>query len=335
MVKYNKSLLRQYINGDEILHIEKYEQDMSFMMEVINMTNDKHFYNLCDDTLKCNYDFVSFLIQKFPQDRKFIYDILEYLMNRGTLNKEQKQELIITMYNLSQKVMDEADLINIKYSMLAASIYCKTMSDIALMKTDLKSDDFLGEGFIYIIDAHRSEIVRKFFAKKMIINLLFQSYYLDAYLHEYFSCPRDVTKINEVMVNCLNNFDAQLGWYVGCHIDILSDFKKDIQRILNDHNWKVYEHNLSELRRDILDEMIVKMNLTHLYDELMNIFTNNPLKNDNNNIKNIKDKQSVYQFLEYAKEVYQIYNIKVLKNLDVDEFIKPSPIKIVANNIKR
>ena len=76
-MKYGERLIKAYVNGDDLegYDIEELENNASFMKSVILYTNDKNMYNLCSSELKSNYDFVSFIIDRYNKDYEFIDEV--------------------------------------------------------------------------------------------------------------------------------------------------------------------------------------------------------------------------------------------------------------------
>ena len=59
MKKYSRELINRYINSEDITiyDIDELENDKDFMMQVISVSGDNNFYNLCSDNVKCDYDY--------------------------------------------------------------------------------------------------------------------------------------------------------------------------------------------------------------------------------------------------------------------------------------
>ena len=74
MKKYNIETVYNYINGEDIADftLEELESNTNFMIDVINASNDKNFYNFTEDNVKTDYRFVKFIINKFKEDENLI-----------------------------------------------------------------------------------------------------------------------------------------------------------------------------------------------------------------------------------------------------------------------
>ena len=77
MKKYSRKLLSDYLLGKSIddYDIDELESNPEFIKEIIDFSNDKSMYNLCDDELKKNFNLMKFLVLKFKDDEQFIKKI--------------------------------------------------------------------------------------------------------------------------------------------------------------------------------------------------------------------------------------------------------------------
>ena len=107
MKKYSKEIVMDYINGEDILDydISLLEDDIDFMMQVIEETNDKNMYYMCDDNLKKNLKFITYLINKFHDDIKFIVMISnDYMIDASEI---EQIELKVILCDLLGNVDDD------------------------------------------------------------------------------------------------------------------------------------------------------------------------------------------------------------------------------------
>ena len=84
---FDKKLIYNYVMGEDIENysIEQLENDVNFMKQVIEFTNDKNMYNLCGEKVKNDIEFIKYLIKKFKKDSMFIISIAEeYIKNNQT-----------------------------------------------------------------------------------------------------------------------------------------------------------------------------------------------------------------------------------------------------------
>ena len=77
MKKYSRKLLSDCLLGKSIddYDIDELESNPEFIKEIIDFSNDKSMYNLCDDELKKNFNLMKFLVLKFKDDEQFIKKI--------------------------------------------------------------------------------------------------------------------------------------------------------------------------------------------------------------------------------------------------------------------
>ena len=103
MKKYNRDLISKYINGEEIIdyNIEELEDDKDFMMQVISISNDYNFYNLCSEKVKLDYDFIKYLILKFKNNINFICDVANEYIEK-TEDDFARTELALIMRDLTK-----------------------------------------------------------------------------------------------------------------------------------------------------------------------------------------------------------------------------------------
>ena len=59
---YDENLIDSYINKSPILNRKRLENDPNFMLNVIKRTNDKMFYYFCSNSVKHDYNFVSYCL---------------------------------------------------------------------------------------------------------------------------------------------------------------------------------------------------------------------------------------------------------------------------------
>ena len=83
MKKYSRELINRYINSEDITiyDIDELENDKDFMMQVISVSGDNNFYNLCSDNVKCDYEFVKYLIIKFKHKIDFVCEVADYFLS--------------------------------------------------------------------------------------------------------------------------------------------------------------------------------------------------------------------------------------------------------------
>ena len=241
MKKFNKKIIDDYINGNDIedYTIDELENDQEFMMIVIGITNDKNFYNLCSDNLRKNYNFVKFIINKFKTDIDFICKVANYYL-KNTDDELLRIELIIIMMKLTET--DEKK--HAEYLNLSDTIFKTKRVSIEMAKElqDEYVSNEIGMGFLLIFDSYNSsKIVLDFYAKK-IIEAIFEEYNIDLenMLHQQFNNAEQINKIgiNNYMLNFISTYDSMLASYLSTNIELMQDFANKIKNIQK--NWNQY-----------------------------------------------------------------------------------------------
>lgn len=251
MKKYNKEIINNYINGLEIKEysIDELEDDKDFMIQVIELTNDKNFYKLCSEKVKKDYGFVKYLINKFKNDISFICDVADFYID-NTEDEISRIELVIVMLNLTNNKDDEK---HNEYETIINTIFTtkRVQIEMGMIKlNDESASDEIGMGFLLMYDSYNSsKIILDFYAKKMI-DEIFKEFdiELENVLHQQFNNPEEINKlgINNYMLNFISYYDAMLASYLSSNIYLMKDFKNKIEQVQN--NWKTYI-NINEAKR--------------------------------------------------------------------------------------
>jgi len=121
MIEERKRLIYDYVNGNYIEDISKLRNDYMFMMDVINYTNDRHIYYLCSDEVKCNYEFVKFLINKFKNKKQFICYVVDKYLNNTPEDDINRFELLIIFCDILNSL--EVDYKGLTYNIKKLSFY--------------------------------------------------------------------------------------------------------------------------------------------------------------------------------------------------------------------
>lgn len=231
-------LLRRYINGLDLgkYKAEDLENNCEFMTNVIKITGDYKFYNLCSDEVKRNYKFVKFIINKFKMKIDFICEVFDYYLN-NTNDTAEKDELIINISNLTKGKATNY----YKYSLLSDALYTSRRVEAELIKEKYKNeyniDKKVGMGFLHIFDIYNNnEIVLDFFAKRILNEIFYEHVYdLEKNLNKYFNSKKEYG-INYNLINFISQYDSFLSSYLTLHIDILKIFTEKILKNWNKNN---------------------------------------------------------------------------------------------------
>ena len=243
MQKYPKSLIMDYISGNEIseYNIDDLENDVDFMTDVINYSSDKKMYHFSSLGLKHNSNFILYLMNKFANDLDFLCEIVdEYLKNPD--DNVYRFEIVIRICNLTEKYQKE-DL-SIKYKIIRNTIYLtkKLEVDMALesIENDKKLQSELGLGYFILFDEFNSSPIVTNYLASQYIKEIFEDkdINLEKLIHKQFKNIEDIDKIgvNNYLINIINLYDQALASYVSAHIDLLSPCRKNIEKIKKEWN---------------------------------------------------------------------------------------------------
>ena len=242
MKKYNIETVYNYINGEDIADftLEELESNTNFMIDVINVSNDKNFYNFTEDNVKTDYRFVKFIINKFKEDENLITVVADtYIENQD--NEQNYIELLIIMCNL---IKDKNSKNYKKYKFLLEVNHKSKRLQIELGKLKMNTEVAvnLGMGFLIIYDSfNSSQIILDYYAKA-IIEDIFEEYdiVLEDYLHQRFNTFEKIEKIGikKYLLDFIAVYDEMLSSYLSSHIYLLEGISKQLDKIKN--NWNKY-----------------------------------------------------------------------------------------------
>ena len=238
MDKYDKKLIMDYINGEDIIgyDIDMLEDDRDFMMAVIDTCNDKEMYNMCGDKLKNDFNFIKYLITKFHDDVDYIVRIgNEYIMNAPS-TKQVELKILLCNYLTD---FDSLDLVKYKFELevfyIQERIICQELID------ENGYDNTLGFDII-LSEFHDSDIIKEFFAKNMLIEIF--SYSTSQFEERLHSMFRDKNRlldmgINTFLINYISQKDGCLSGYVTVHINLIKELNEEINNMIA--HWDKYE----------------------------------------------------------------------------------------------
>lgn len=329
MEKYNKELIMNYINGNDITDydLNELEDDKLFMTKVIEFSNDEKMYNFCSDNLKKDYEFIKYIILKFKNNIKFITSVADYFLENTDTDYE-RTELSIIMSKLTEREKG----VN-QYNVLCDAIYSGKRLQIELYKLQNKNEELaseIGMGFLLVYDLYNhSEIILKFYAKK-IIEDIFKEYdiELEKLLHNQFKMPDEINKqgLNNYMLSFIEVYDPMLASYASAHLDVLLPFRENIIEVQK--NWNKYNN---ECEREKYNYMFEKV---HEYmEEADSIFIEEYLIYYIGSKLGILEKIKQY---DYASEEIIKYIIEELSDEFVEQTFKVSfAERLHYNNVKK
>lgn len=274
-MKYDRKIIWNYIHGNDLngYDTEILENDREFMMDVINISNDKKMYNFCSEQLKGDYIFIKYLIEKYKTDIDYVRNLVSnFIKYNTTLDVNEKMEISIMLYNLlspeERSMLDGLDI-------LAFYTFYKTNIELALEdKENEDIKDLLGMGFIYVkSEFSYYENIMNYFALKFLDEIFYEGKLsLEEQIHKSFKNKELLEKkgINNFLINYLSSYDTFLSNYISVHIDLLTELKKDIERILK--RWDFYIKNLNEKREMIIFQELKDFIESEQYDYTFNCY---------------------------------------------------------------
>lgn len=267
MDRYSDEVVKAYVNGDDMpdYDIEALEDDVGFMIRVIEYTNDKEMCNMCSDKVKSTYEFVRFLIGKFGDDLNFIRVVVDNYLENVT-NEIEMFELLIIMSNLVRRTGNDDSTYNISlgvnYLAEKNSIY------IMSMRPELKKlSNMIQAGFIIIYDKYNSsDVTMGYFTKRFIADIIADcGIDLESRMHADFESLQELEDfgIASYLLNLLSSYDSFLSKYLAGHLELLADMMKDVNRFKG--RWNSY-YDLKEIEKykrvfDAVSEYIDTNNL--------------------------------------------------------------------------
>lgn len=340
-MKISKKLVYDYINGEDIENIDDLENNYRFMMEVTKITHDKNMYHMCSNEVKNNYEFIKFMVLEFSSDLDFIIEIAnEYMsMSNNDLDVTRLEltfimaNLLKDYKNLDEDKMDVSIHYNMSKSMFLSSEKVKRQLEI-IKEEDLFWKEEFGLGFR--INQYEyyctSDIVMNEIASTYIEDIFYNEadIKLEDLIHNRFKTVDDFNNfgVRKFLLNYIRCYDTNLADYIECHINLLRDLEKDINRIIR--NFNNYNDNL-EVRRNLIFkhdayEILGKYNCCTPINEFFVIIDKMNIKgipkffiNDGYSatlnlvdINNIEEYKIIKELIELAKEVY----LKPITELD-------------------
>lgn len=243
-MKYSKKELSNYIYGNDTkTDIEILENDPEFMLEVIKLSNDKHFYELCSLNVKSNYKFVNQVILKFRDDTDFICKVANTFFENtvGKIEEIDALELFIIMKELLQEKSEES----IRYSIIVETKFQWYRTTIELTKLNNPDTEVIGMGFLAMYDTyHTSRVITNYFAKRMV-QTIFEEFDIDleSYLHTHFQSFDEIEKIGicTYLLNFIAYYDEMLSSYLSTNPNLLDEYLKQMAKIKQ--HWDLYNSN--------------------------------------------------------------------------------------------
>jgi len=264
MKKYDVNTIVAYAHGDDIedFDIEELEDNYLFMFEVILYTNDKKIYNLCSHKVKCNYNFVKLLINKYKDDIEYICKVGDYFIDNSSEDEITPEivEISLIIYNILKSKGDVYEDLALQYKLNARRFYSQEMMMIDYCKSllDEEASEYIGTGFLAIESKFSDKkIILNYFAESMI-NEIFEKNHikLEKLLHQRFSTYESFIKYGKYKFLCeiINEYDESLASYLSINPNILDSFKKELKSI--ERKWFNYNEHLLREKYSLIFQIV-------------------------------------------------------------------------------
>lgn len=250
MIEERKRLIYDYVNGNYIEDISKLRNDYMFMMDVINYTNDRHIYYSCSDEVKCNYEFVKFLINKFKNKKQFICYVVDKYLNNTPEDDINRFELLIIFCDILNSL--GVDYKGLTYNIKKLSFYKDNICEISNLIKNGKLDNLeSGLGFSYIISKYESsKVICDYFAYNYMTEIFYNNmvYRLEDLIHNCFSTKDELLNygIYNFIINYIGCYDKVLANYLSANKKDLKKIELSILNIIN--NWNNYVCSNEKIR---------------------------------------------------------------------------------------
>lgn len=267
----NKKLIKDYINGNDIdIDIELLENDLDFMIAVIDYSNDQNIYKLCGDDIKYDFEMIKFLIEKFHNDSEFIIEtVMDFLDNYDHANWYQKYneeffdesnnfeelEVLIAIDKYLEEKMDDR-IIEIKIRLKNEFLKFRIVIEAIIQsKSKELSKLELGKGFTVIeMLFPTSYLIKDYYAKSIIDEIIREAdgNTYEERIHTLIGSPEKPENALLALINFVKKYDIELSNYIVARQEVFVKYINEINIIIT--NWDNYNsRKLDEKIQDILD----------------------------------------------------------------------------------
>lgn len=231
MKKYSRKLLSDYLLGKSIddYDIDELESNPEFIKEIIDFSNDKSMYNLCDDELKKNFNLMKFLVLKFKDDEQFIKKIARDFSNCSD-NETDIFEINIIVSELV-KIDYENIAENDSFIDAKGMFHLLNLSYMSEMKGEEDYDviNFLQMGFICFKETYEGrKTIIDYIAKEMVSLILTkEGLSLEELVHSKFKSKEKLEKVGTInfIINYIASYDSNLAEYLQANIKLIEPVK--------------------------------------------------------------------------------------------------------------
>lgn len=258
MKKYSRKLLSDCLLGKSIddYDIDELESNPEFIKEIIDFSNDKSMYNLCDDELKKNFNLMKFLVLKFKDDEQFIKKIARDFSNCSD-NETDIFEINIIVSELV-KIDYENIAENDSFIDAKGMFHLLNLSYMSEMKGEEDYDviNFLQMGFICFKETYEGrKTIIDYIAKEMVSLILTkEGLSLEELVHSKFKSKEKLEKVGTInfIINYIASYDSNLAEYLQANIKLIEPVKNDLDRIKDNFE------NYNDIKREEMMYWIIE-----------------------------------------------------------------------------
>lgn len=258
MKKYSRKLLSDYLLGKSIddYDIDELESNPEFIKEIIDFSNDKSMYNLCDDELKKNFNLMKFLVLKFKDDEQFIKKIARDFSNCS----DNETDIFEINIIVSELVKIDYENIAENDSFIDAKVmfHLLNLSYMSEMKGEEDYDviNFLQMGFICFKETYEGrKTIIDYIAKEMVSLILTkEGLSLEELVHSKFKSKEKLEKVGTInfIINYIASYDSNLAEYLQANIKLIEPVKNDLDRIKDNFE------NYNDIKREEMMYWIIE-----------------------------------------------------------------------------
>ena len=281
---YGKKLLLYINNQFDETKTRCLEQDDEFMKNAVIMSKSPEIFEKCSDKLKNNGDFIEELVEVFKDNPKFLSEMVSTYIANNKKEFQTIRELNILLSNIYEETFANE---LVKFSDDAFEFYMSSLDTIndEIAKVDIEARDEIGEGFIFVdISFHSSDIVKHYFAEKMIADIIESKtiYNFEQLVHYSVSSLDYLKQVGEreFLMNFIGVYDSTLMDYVMHSQDLIDryiDMIKEIEDNWDNYCKEVNIHNLDQTyseMEDYIKENELSYGLVDLFDGIVNMSIN-------------------------------------------------------------
>lgn len=243
--------------NDRPMYNRKYiEKEQQSFIELFDLTSDIRCYDVLPREAKLDYNYVKELISKY-RNRLDLLNYISMYYIENSKDEENVLELAITMLDLNKDNLE----LNAYYQEIINYHYVDLMADIYTFKSkyaDKYEEYQLGMGYGIVFAKYKSEIIRKSYAKRFVMDLVNNSNIdLECMLHAIYHNPEELDEMKriEFILNLVGVYDINLKEYLYTDSSLFKELDDVIVNIVNNWNYD-YCDNYEELKYDFLSKRI-------------------------------------------------------------------------------